>query len=279
MIQTKIYCTKCGREIKDGQLYCDRCGQSVKKSMERQGADVNRLKEIERIQAENRNRRQIKEEKELKKQESRKKARKHIKVILFILGILLVALISTVVSYFVMLGNSPIQSTEDVIENDIISQTEEPKNTQQTTGMMGDEYGNIFKTIESNGITCPYPSNFTVSSSGVGEIMHLNDSVGGAVMVIKKDTPKQSPKELMLQCASELGGTIKYSRAGDDYYSVTTEVSNSIIHRKYVMKNGVALYYEFTYGIGSPSVAVYENCIKNLDENFNANTVPVPVEG
>ena len=265
MMQEKIYCTNCGREIKNGLLYCDRCGQSVKKSIEKQNTKTKKQQQIEALRKERKNRREKLNEREKKRTINREKHKKNVKILLFIVGILVIALVSAVISY--IKTQPTIKEVDDVVLEDAQNMATIPPSNRQTS--TASTVNTDFKTIEANGIVCPYPETFAESANGIGEVLHLSDSAGGAVMVIAKDNPSGEAKDLMSDYAAHSGGSVTFSRAGDNWYAVTVTVGEQVIHRKYVIKSGLALYYEFTYDINSPSVKEYEECITNLDENFN----------
>ncbi len=265
MMQDKIYCTKCGREIKKGLLYCDRCGQSVKKSIEKQSSKTEKQQQIEALHQERKNRNKKRAENEKKRRINREKHRKNVKILLFVVGILVIALASAIIAY---IATQPtIKEVDDAVYEDARNMATIPPSNRQTSA--SSTVNTDFRSVEANGIVCPYPETFDESANGIGEVMHLNDSVGGAVMVIAKDTPSGEAKDMMSEYAAHSGGNVSFSRAGDNWYSVTVETEGQITHRKYVIKNGLALYYDFTYDKTSSSAAEYGECINNLDENFN----------
>lgn len=265
MMKNKIYCTQCGREIKEGLLYCDRCGQSVKKSIEKQNPKTEKQQQIEALQQERKSRQEKRNQREKKRMINKEKHKKNVKILLFIVGILIIALVSAVISY--IKTQPTIKEVDDVVLEDAENMATIPPSSQQTS--TASTVNTDFKTIEANGIVCPYPETFTESANGIGEVLHLSDSVGGAVMVIAKDSPSGEAKDLMSEYAAHSGGNVTFSRAGDNWYAVTVTAGEQITHRKYVIKNGLALYYDFTYDTSSASLTEYEECITNLDENFN----------
>lgn len=263
----KIYCTGCGREIKSGLLYCDRCGQSVKKSRENQ-AGKSKAKQIEELHRERLNRKERRKEKEKKQREKKRKVKKHIRVILFIVLIALIAIISAVASYIAMSTGGGIKDRDDEITENIALTPVPTAAAQTSTGTTADNRNTSFKMLEYNGIMCPYPVSFMTGASGGKELMHLADTAGGAVMMISTEENAGNGKEMMVEYLKTAGGELSYSRASDNWYAVTVNTGEQIKHRKLVIKNNTALYYDFIYGTDSPCADEYEICITNLDENF-----------
>ena len=77
----------------------------------------------------------------------------------------------------------------------------------------------------------------------------------------------RQPKNLMLEYAGQ-GGTASYSRAGDDWYAITIENNGTVTHRKCILRNGIAIYYDFSYDSSSSSVKKYGEHISYIDSNF-----------
>ncbi len=266
MQKKKIYCTNCGREIRDGLHYCDRCGQSVKKSLEQQSPKEKRKKQIEQIENNRMSRREKMRERDIKRRKNREKSRKQLRVLLIIVIFLIIGLISAISAFIIMSGSSQIKHVDDTVREDLAaSATETPKEIEtMASGTQTD-----FKTIEANGISCPYPAGFLPGTSSGNTVLEVSDAKGGAVMAIVKDKPSGTDTaELMMAAASKLGGSLTYSRAGEDWYEITVRNDGMITHRRYVINGGSALYYDFTYDEKSSCAREYEAYITNMDENF-----------
>lgn len=269
-MEKKIYCTGCGREIKSGLLYCDRCGRSVKKSRENQ-AGKSKTKQIEELHRERLNRKERLKEKEKKQREKRKKAKKHARMALPIILIALIGLLSAVAAYISMSSSGGIMHNEDMIAENVSETPAATIPAQLSTGTTADNRNTNFKLFEYNGVSCPYPASYITGTPGTNELMLLTDAAGGAIMSIATQSETGNCKDLMVEYLKTAGDKLSYSRASDNWYSVTVEADGRIMHRKLVIENGTVLLYDFSYGIDSPYAEEYEVCITHLDENFTGS--------
>ncbi|MCH5213304.1 MAG: hypothetical protein J1G06_09825 [Oscillospiraceae bacterium] len=278
-VKEKIYCIKCGREIKEGLLYCDRCGQSVAKSKAQQSKSKSKRRQAEQIHREQINRRKRREEKEIKKQAKRRKARRSAAVICVIIGIILLGVLCAAGGYIYMSGSSSIKSIDDVVNEDIAQSSPVVANGRETTGSASSDTGMSFKLYEYGGLACPYPESFTQKSTSGGELLRLEDAAGGAVMTLTQESVP--PADDMLAAADELMtayyrdalalGSVTKTRLGAGWYIITYETDTRIFHRKCVISSdgsNTALRYDFEYDKSSAKAEEYANCIASLDENF-----------
>lgn len=271
----KVYCTRCGREIKDGLLYCDRCGQSVKKSRERQAPKNGNRAQAERIHREQIERAKRRKEKEFKKQQNRRKATRRVRILAVATGVLVLAVICAAAAYISMSKNSAIISNDDIIKEDIAKSSPAATTSVVTSSSGSSTTDMSFKLFEYNGISCPYPVSFTASPSSGKELMRLNDTAGGAVMVIAQDaaaSAESAARDLMTQYYDEISslGHVSENRCGSNWYIVTYNAGGITHHRKCVISGAAQLYYDFEYEDSSHMAADYARYIEKLDENFNA---------
>ncbi len=284
-----MYCKNCGRELKDGMRFCDRCGQSV-----RQGNKSERTakrEEIEALKQERLNRKKKMAELEAKKAAEKKNRRKQRKAFrknpkfIYITAIILIIIVSAAVSYMITVSDSKdanwkttdnsveLNSTSaPTIRPDDPSITPAPTSTalptvasepENTDPVNADGY-RVFTT--PNNIEFPYPTAFTKKNAGDSSLLNLMDSVGGGSISLKEDKPNgMKSAEMMKEYAQSLGGTISYSRAGDNWYSITLEKNNFIYHRKCLIQGSKVLYYDFQYDKSSVSAAQYLVYIDYMD--------------
>ena len=268
----KIYCIRCGREIKDGLLYCDRCGQSVTKSKEQQSKSRSNRKQAEQIHREQINRKRRREEKEIKKQAKRRKARKRAAVMSVIAGILILGVVCAVCAFIFMSESLGIKSVNDVVNEDIAKSAPTATTGQLTTSSVSTNTGMSFRNLEFGGLTCPYPESFTYKPTSGGEIERREDAAGGAIMTISSESVSGAARDMMTAYYDEVSqlGSVTENRSGSDWYIVTYETDTSIIHRKCVINENIALMYNFEYDKSSAKAEEYANCIINLDEMFTS---------
>ena len=270
----KIYCIKCGRELKDGLLYCDRCGQSVTKSRAQQSKNKSKRARAEEIHREQINRKKRREAKEKKKQAKRRKARRRAAVMCVIVGILILGIVCAVCAYIYMSNNSSIRSVDDVVKEDIAQSP--TTTTGQTTTASVASTGVGLRVYEYSGISCPYPESFISAPSSGGELMRLTDDIGSAVMTISRGQVSGSGaaavSDAMTAYYDEVSklGKVTENRSGSDWYIVTYETDVSIGHRKCVIADGAALQYDFEYDKSSAKAKEYAGLIANLDEVFTS---------
>ena len=272
----KIYCIQCGREIKDGLLYCDRCGQSVAKSKEQQSRSKSKRKQAEEIHREQINRKKRREEKEHKKQIKRRKARKRAAVMAVIVAILVLGIICAAGAYIYMSKNSSIRSVDDIVKEDIAQSS--PTVTGQATTASVSSAGMSFRNLEFGGLVCPYPETFTSKPASGKEIIRVEDELGGAVMTISNgsgtvgDSASGAARDMMAAYYDEVSklGNVTENRSGSDWYIVTYETDTGIAHRKCVIKDNIALCYDFEYDKSSAKAEEYAGYIKNIDDMFTS---------
>ena len=272
----KIYCIKCGREIKDGLLYCDRCGQSVAKSKARQSKSKSKRKQAEQIHREQINRRKRREEKEIKKQAHRRKARRRAAVFGAFLGILVLGVVCASGAYIYMSRSSSIRSVDDVVNEDIAQSSPAATVGHETTGSVSPNAGMNFRMCTFGGLSCPYPDSFKERSVTGDEIIKREDPEGGAIMTIsgRAIAAGGAARDMMTAYYDEVFmlGDVTENRSGSDWYIVTYEIDTRVFHRKCVIDstNGTALRYDFEYDKSSAKAEEYAGCIVSIDENFTS---------
>ena len=274
----KIYCIKCGREIKEGLLYCDRCGQSVAKSKAQQSKSKSKRRQAEQIHREQINRRKRREEKEIKKQVKRRKARRHAAMLAAFIGILILGVICAACAYIYMSKNTTIKSVDDVVNEDIAQSSPAATSVLETTGSVSSGAGVSFRVCEYGGLSCPYPESFVQRPSSGGELMHLEDNSGDAVMTISHESLRaadtgETARTLMTEYYDDVYalGDVTENRSGSDWYIITYETETTICHRKCVIGDGgVTLRYDFEYNKSSAKAKEYASCITSLDEVFTS---------
>ena len=267
----KIYCIKCGREIKDGLLYCDRCGQSVAKSKAQQSGSKSKRKQAEQIHREQINRKKRREDKEKKKQIKRRKARRRAATMCVVVAVVILGVICAVCAYISMSTQSTIKSVDDVVNEDIAQASPAASTGQATTASVA-ATGMGFRLFEYGGLSCPYPENFAAKPSSGGELMRLEDEIGGAVMTISQERVSGAASDMMTSYYDEAStlGRVTENRSGSDWYIITYETDTSVSHRKCVIGSGTALRYDFEYDKSSAKAKDYASCTASLDEVFTS---------
>ena len=254
-----MYCKNCGRHLKEGMRFCDRCGQSVRKN--KQSGQAARHQEIEDLKAERLNRKRRLAEKEAKQVRNKKHKKKKSNAFVFFIVILLIAVVSVIIGYNIFPSNTSINNT---------TATAIPESTG-ASGNAGAATPSSLKSgysvLTIGNVSCPYPSDFHANVVSGNEKLNLVDSLGGATMVVRQEGKSGEPKNLMLEYAGQ-GGTASYSRAGDDWYAITIENNGTVTHRKCILRNGIAIYYDFSYDSSSSSVKKYGEHISYIDSNF-----------
>lgn len=254
------YCKNCGRQLKDGMRFCDRCGQSVRKAQE--SSQTARHREIRELQEERLNRKKRLEEKEQKQQRVKEKRRKRNgnRVLIYILVVILIAIASVLLGYKILTGDS--QDTQSA-DNSLVTSTAKPANTPSAAS------ADSYQAITVGNIKCPYPSGFHSGSVSGNEKMSLSDPLGGAKMIIAQEAKSDTPLELAKEYIDDIGaGEQDTMVKGDDWYAVTATVNGTVHHRKCIVRNGLAVYYDFTYSESSGSAATYKGYIDEIDRNF-----------
>ncbi len=270
-----MYCKNCGRQLKEGMRFCDRCGQSVRKSKE--SSQAARHREIEELKAERLNRKKRLAEKEAK--QARNKQRKKKKggsfVFVFALVVMLIAAVSVIIGYNIFPDNTnktnAAKETASPLNNNI-SASSAPLSTAVPTSSASLKDG--YSEIKVGNITCPYPSSFhantmsTAASSGT-EKLNITDSLGGASMTVIQEAKTGEPKDLMKEYITQIGADDNpVMRGGSDWYSVTATVNGKVYHRKCIVRNGLLVYYDFTYDASSSALKKYEEYISYIDSEF-----------
>ena len=101
--------------------------------------------------------------------------------------------------------------------------------------------------------------------------MSLTDPLGGARMVIAQEVMEGSLTELAKNYIREIGAnnaTEMKSNDSESSYTVTAEVSGTVYHRKCVVRNKLAVYYDFEYSAESDKASTYEKYIETIDSRF-----------
>lgn len=263
-----MYCKNCGRQLKDGMRFCDRCGQSVRKS--KQTGQSAKRQEIEELKAERLNRKKRLAEKEAKQVRNKKNKKNKGFGMIFFIAALLIAIVSAIIGYIIMAPNDNGLNTNinpsTTVEPTKSTTTSNPTSSAVTTNEP--ESKNGYTSVTIGGVTCPYPSTFTLNTTTGNEKLNLKDSLGGASMIVSQVGKSGTPAELMREYASEIGGDLPYTRAGDDWYAVTTNTGDTVHHRKCVLRNGIAVYYDFSYASTSTAAKKYDEYIEYIDNNF-----------
>ncbi len=261
-----MYCKNCGRQLKEGMRFCDRCGQSVRKSKE--SSQAARHREIEELKAERLNRKRRLAEKEAKQALSKERKKKRSKPFIFVIIIILIALASVLIGYNMFPSgdtvNIPVNTDAPV--NSAAQTTVPISQSPSPSAAMKDGYSEI--TVAN--VTCPYPSSFRANPTSGSEKLNLTDSLGGATMVVTQEAKGGEPKDLMKEYISQIGASDDPEmHAGSEWYSVTATVGNSVHHRKCVVRNGLSVYYDFTYDASSSASSKYADYIDYIDSKFN----------
>lgn len=255
-----MYCKNCGRQLKEGMRFCDRCGHSVRKSQ--QSGQSAKRQEIEELKAERLNRKKRLAEKEARQSISKKRKKKKGNTFMFLIIIVLIAIVSVIIGYNIFpKGGNVGQPTATMSGN---NSSAVPAATPAATAS-GAKSGYAVLTIGN--ITCPYPSDFHSNTVASGEKLNLTDPLGGAVMIVAQEGKGGVPKDVMMEYAAQ-GDNVSYSRAGDDWYAITLEIDGKVNHRKCIIRNGISVYYDFTYDASSSSAKRYQDYIAYIDSSF-----------
>lgn len=258
------YCKNCGRQLKDGMRFCDRCGQSVRKS--RENGQAARHKEIEELREERLNRKKRLAEKEERQRTVREKRRKSRgrRAAIYIFVLLLITLASVLVGYFFFAGKSGGNESAPGV---ITEQTVTAAPVQTAAPAQSGEYAEI--TVGN--VRCPYPAAFHSGSTSGNVKMSLTDPLGGAKMVISQEVIEGELTELAKGYLSQIGATSATEMKSNDSessYTVTAEVNGTVYHRKCVVRNKLAVYYDFEYSASSGSASAYQKYIETIDSRF-----------
>lgn len=261
-----MYCKYCGKELKDTARFCDRCGQSVRKAKE--GSQAARHREIEELKAERLNRKKRLEEKEARQQERKSKKRKKKRgggVIIFLIIIILIAVLSIIIGYNIFPSDGGIDNASETASPSAAAGEVTPTPAASASA---DKYSEI--TVGN--INIPYPSDFYTNTASGNEKLNIVDSLGGATMIVAQEARNGEITELIKEYIASIGANDSNGgpemRAGSDWYSVTAEVDGKVYHRKCIVRNGLAVYYDFTYDSASTSSKKYEDHISYIDSKF-----------
>lgn len=252
-----MYCKNCGRQLKEGMRFCDRCGHSVRKSQ--QSSQSAKRQEIEELKTERLNRKKRLAEQEAKQSAHKKRKRRSGNTLAFLIIIVLIAIVSVIIGYniFPNGGNVSQPSATSVA-------TTAPAASPNATASSA-KAG--YSTLTIGNITCPYPSEFHSNTVSGGEKLNATDPLGGAVMIVAQEGKGGVPKDMMMEYASQ-GSNVTYSRAGDDWYAITLDLDGKTNHRKCIVRNGISVYYDFTYDATSSSSKRYQDYISYIDSTF-----------
>lgn len=260
-----MYCKYCGKELKEGARFCDRCGQSVRKIKESEQAAKHR--EIKQLQEERLNRKKRLEEKENRHRELKNKNKKQRRsgVVVFILVVLLLGVLAAIVSYSVVSSTSG--TSGKVTATSKPSSGDDTEKTPMPTAASTDKYSDI--TV--SGIKVPYPSSFYTNTPSGNDKLNLTDSLGGATMKVGQEVRTGEIADLTKEYISSIGAennSDMKAKSGSDWYSVTAEVDGKVYHRKCIIRNNLAVYYDFAYDSSSTTEKKYEDYISYIDANF-----------
>ena len=269
-----MYCKNCGRQLKEGMRFCDRCGQSVRKGT--QGGQMTKRQEIEELKAERLNRKRRLEEKEAHQNRVRKNKKKGGNAFIFVIVMILILAASFIIGYKIFEPEQTNQqettqtstSKQSTSNTDINSQTTSAPSATPKPSSAGSGNYSEFKV---GNYTCPYPSSFKTGTTSGNQKIMLTDADGEAKMSISQEYTSDEPKDLFKEYSNEIGGKIdqNLSKATNDQYTITSKTNSVLRHRKCIVKNGIAVYYDFEYKLYSSSTQKYEEYIKYIDENFN----------
>ncbi len=248
-----MYCKNCGRQLKEGMRFCDRCGQSVRKN------NSGKRREIEELKTERLNRQKRLAEKEAKQLRT-KRRKSGGGVFLFIIVIMLVAVLSVIVGFNIF-------SHDNTLNQTATGTTPVKTSSAATPAASAQASKSGYAAIDIGSVSCPYPSAFHANQTTGNQKLNLTDSLGGATMIVSQEGKSGAAKDLMLEYAEEIGN-VTYSRAGDDWYAITAESGDMINHRKCIVRNGLAVYYDFSYAASSSASSKYEEYISYIDSNF-----------
>ena len=255
-----MYCKYCGRQLKEGMRFCDRCGKSVRQSQE--SSREQKQREIEELKAERLNRKKRLAEKEAKQAEKKKRQKKNRSGFIFFLVILLIAIVSIIIGYNIFPKSTNTTGT---------TETAEPSSTasSQVVSPSPAASGDTYSEVEIGNILCPYPASFHSNTTTGNEVINLTDSLGGATMVVSKEATSGEITDLLKDYIDEINATDNPEMTGgNDWYGVTAEVDGKVHHRKCIVRNSLAVYYDFTYDAASSSSKKYEDYIKYIDSKF-----------
>ena len=191
---------------------------------------------------------------------------------IFIIVALLIAIVSVIIGYNMMAPNDNGLGTAPTSTNSPASATNTPtdtaNNVSSTSSPSNSASKNGYSKMTISGVTCVYPSTFNSNPTTGNQKLNLTDALGGATMTVSQEGQSGAPSDLMRDYARQTGGEVSYSRAGDDWYAVTVTTDDTVYHRKCVLKNGIAVYYDFSYSSMTSTAQKYTEYIDYMDSNF-----------
>ena len=231
-----------------------------------------KVKEIEELKAERLNRKRRLQEKEAKQARNKKRRKSKGSVMIFIIVALLIAIVSVIIGYNMMAPNDNGLGTAPTSTNSPASATNTPtdtaNNVSSTSSPSNSASKNGYSKMTISGVTCVYPSTFNSNPTTGNQKLNLTDALGGATTTVPQEGKSGAPSDLMRDYARQTGGEVSYSRAGDDWYAVTVTTDDTVYHRKCVLKNGIAVYYDFSYSSMTSTAQKYTEYIDYMDSNF-----------
>lgn len=255
-----MYCKYCGKELKEGARFCDRCGQSVRKTLESEQAAKHR--EIEELKAERLNRKKRLEEKEARQKDVKNKGRgRHGGVIIFVFVAVFLAILSVIVGYSMISSDSGTSMAR---------QTATPSASANASPTpLPTAEAEKYSQITVGNISIPYPTNFYTNTTSGNVQLDLLDKLGGATMKVTKEVRTGEITDLMKEYITSIGAEGNPEmRAGSDWYMATAEVDGKVYHRKCIVRNNLAVYYDFVYDSTSTTKKKYNDYISYIDSNF-----------
>ena len=189
---------------------------------------------------------------------------------IFIIVALLIAIVSVIIGYNMMAPNDNGLGTAPTSTNSPASATNTPtdtaNNVSSTSSPSNSASKNGYSKMTISGVTCVYPSTFNSNPTTGNQKLNLTDALGGATMTVSQEGKSGAPSDLMRDYARQTGGEVSYSRAGDDWYAVTVTTDDTVYHRKCVLKNGIAVYYDFSYSSMTSTAQKYTEYIDYMEE-------------
>lgn len=285
-----MYCKKCGRRIKEGERFCDRCGQSVRAGEKQNNGQAHRYPNRQPYH-ENSELKRKRLELEKEKVQRKQKKQAHAKRRLFLLiasTIVVIAIGSGVISYQLTKKNSEatwkrtdesVQMNSTATPTPLMTQTPEASaaaaavSPEPATQAPSDKIAGqvqLYKDAQ-NQFVCPYPEEFqSQAPENETTLLYRTDPSGGGSVRIGMEPNSQSKAAdaLLKEYAAAAGGTIAFSRAGTNWYTISIEKNGNLHHRKEYIVNGNLVYYEFTYDMTSSKKSDYDELIAYMDENF-----------
>ena len=272
------YCRNCGRQLPAGKRFCDRCGQSVRQS--RNTEIFKKQQQIEKLQKDRLERKRRQDEREAieKERQARRREmrRKQNKVLVWILASVAAVVAVAIVSFIV----TTIGSKDDEWKTSAIGSldatsvpTMQPSVTAEPSPEVTPESKVSYGTyILSNDMNFSYPKSFTEASGDEDAELSFEDSYGAEIDVYLVEYPGGTAAGLMQKFVSKQGGEKIDSDTGNDWYSVTVQNGDKILHRKCIidMENDLIVYYDLKYSEIDTDIEDYEAYIEYMDSKFGS---------